>query len=75
MPLEEIEKEEDRRIVEIIRQLDEQYNPRKLKGKDIAKASISSITNPELLDREEIALRTLVERTKEGGISQDEQPK
>ena len=75
IPLEKIENEEDRRIVEIIRYLDEQYNSRKLKGKDIAKASISSITNPELLDREEIALRTLVERTKEGGISQDEQPK
>ena len=73
MPLEEIENEEDRRIVEIIRYLDEQYNSRKLKGKDIAKASISSITNPELLDREDVALKTLVERTKEGGISQDEQ--
>ena len=75
MPLEEIENEEDRRIVEIIRYLDEQYNSKKLKGKDIAKASISSITNPELLDREDVALKTLVERTKEGGISQDEQPK
>ena len=74
VPLEEIEKEEDRRIVEIIRYLDEQYNPRKLKGKDIAKASISSIKNPELLDREDEALKTLVERTKEGGKNQDEQP-
>ena len=73
--LEEIENEEDRRIVEIIRYLDEQYNPRKLKGKDIAKASISSITNPELLDREDVELKALVERTREGGISQDEQPK
>ena len=72
-PLEEIEKEEDRRIVEIIRYLDEQYNSRKLKGKDIAKASISSITNLELLDKEDEALKTLVERTKEGGISKDEQ--
>ena len=73
-PLEEIENVEDRRIVEIIRYLDEQYNPRKLKGKDIAKASISSIKNPELLDREDEALKTLVERTKEGGKNQDEQP-
>ena len=73
-PLEEIENVEDRRIVEIIRYLDEQYNSRKLKGKDIAKASISSIKNPELLDREDEALKTLVERTKEGGKNQDEQP-
>ena len=74
VPLEEIENEEDRRTVEIIRYLDEQYNPRKLKGKDIAKASISSITNPELLDREDVELKSLVERTKEGGKNQDEQP-
>ena len=74
-PLEEIENVEDRKIVEIIRYLDEQYNPRKLKGKDIAKASISAIKNPELLDREDEALKALVERTKEGGIRQDEQPK
>ena len=73
MPIEEIKNEEDRRTVEIIRYLDEQYNPRKLKGKDIAKASISSIKNPELLEREDIALKTLAEKTKEGGISQDGQ--
>ena len=42
-------------------------------SKEIAEASISSLTNIEMSDREDAALRELVERTKEGGMNIDEQ--
>ena len=73
-PIEEIENEEDRRIVEIVKSLDEEYNYKKRKrtSKEIAEASISSLTNIEMSDREDVALKTLVEKTKEGGITRDE---
>ena len=75
VPIEEIENEEERRIVEIIRRLDEEYNSRKRKrtSKEIAQASISSLTDIEMADREDVALKELVERTKEGGMNLDEQ--
>ena len=41
-------------------------------GKEIAEASISSLTDIEMSDREDIALKELVEKTKEGGIKRDE---
>ena len=72
--IEEIENEEDRRIVEIVRRLDEEYNYRKRRtSKEIAEASISSLTDIEMSDREDTALKELVERTKEGGMNLDEQ--
>ena len=42
-------------------------------SKEIAEASISSLTNQEMADTEDVALKELVERTKEGGINLDEQ--
>jgi len=42
-------------------------------GKEIAQASISSLTDIEMSDREDAELRKLVEKTKEGGINLDEQ--
>ena len=72
--LEEVEKEEDRKILEIIRRLDAEYNPRKSRtAKEIAEASISSLTDIEMSDREDQELKALVEKTKEGGINLDEQ--
>ena len=41
-------------------------------GKEIAEASISSLTDIEMSDREDAALKELVEKTKEGGIERDE---
>ena len=75
VPIEEIENEENRKIVEIIRKLDEEYNFRKQKrtSKEIAEASISSLADIEMSDREDKALKELVEKTKEGGINLDEQ--
>ncbi len=43
-------------------------NYKKRTGKEIAEASISSLTDIEMADRENMALSTLVEETKEGGI-------
>ena len=42
-------------------------------SKEIAEASISSLTDIEMSDREDTALKELVEKTKEGGINLDEQ--
>ena len=42
-------------------------------SKEIAEASISSLTDIEMSDREDVALKELVENTKEGGINLDEQ--
>ena len=61
--------------MEIVRYLDEEYNSRKRKrtSKEIAQASISSLTDIEMSDREDAALKELVEKTKEGGMNLDEQ--
>ena len=73
--IEEIEEKEDKKLVEIIRKLDEEYNykKRKLVSKEIAQATISSLTDIEMSDREDKALKELVEKTREGGINLDEQ--
>ena len=42
-------------------------------GKEIAEASIGSLKNIEMADKEDSALKELVEKTKEGGIKRDEQ--
>ena len=42
-------------------------------SKEIAEASISSLTDIEMSDREDTALKELVERTKEGGLNLYEQ--
>ena len=42
-------------------------------GKEIAEASISSLTDIEMADKEDTALKELVEKTKEGGMNLDEQ--
>ena len=42
-------------------------------SKEIAEASISSLTNIDMSDREDAALKELVERTKEGGMNLYEQ--
>ena len=46
---------------------------KRITSKEIAEASISSLTDIEMSDREEAALKELVERTKEGGRNLDEQ--
>ena len=46
---------------------------RKRTSKEIAQASISSLTDIEMSDREDAALKELVEKTKEGGMNLDEQ--
>ena len=73
--LEEVENEEDRRILEVVRRLDAEYNPMKKSrtAKEIAEASISSLIDIEMSDREDQELKALVEKTKEGGIKIDEQ--
>ena len=75
IPIEKIENAEDKKIMEIVRYLDEEYNSRKRKrtSKEIAEASISSLTDIEMSDREDATLKELVERTKEGGMNLDEQ--
>ena len=72
--IEEIENEVDRRIVGIVRRIDKEYNPRKLTSQKIVQASISSLTNPEMADKVDAELKTLVEKTKEKGGTRDEQP-
>ena len=47
--------------------------PKKRTSKEIAQASISSLTDIEMSDREDAALKKLVEKTKEGGMNLDEQ--
>ena len=42
-------------------------------SKEIAEASISSLTDIEMSDREDAVLKELVEKTKEGGMNLDEQ--
>lgn len=42
-------------------------------SKEIAEASISSLTDIEMSDREDVALKELIEKTKEGGMNLDEQ--
>ena len=72
--IEQIENEEDRQIVEIIRRLDKEYNYRNFKGKDLAKVGFETgITDVKLCDEEDIALQQLVEKSKEGEINKDEQ--
>ena len=72
-PIEEIKNEEDRQIVEIIRELNEKYNYRKRRtSKEIAEASISSLTDIEMSDKEDEALKELVEKQREGGLKRDE---
>ena len=73
--LEEVENEEDRRILEVLRRLDAEYNPMKKSrtAKEIVEASISSLIDIEMSDREDQELKALVEKTKEGGIKIDEQ--
>ena len=51
----------------------EQEQNKKRTSKEIAEASISSLTDIEMSDREDAALKELVEKTKEGGINLDEQ--
>ena len=46
---------------------------KKRTSKEIAEASISSLTDIEMSDREDAALKELVEKTKEGGINLNEQ--
>ena len=47
--------------------------PKSRTSKEIVQASISSLTDIEMSDREDAALKELVEKTKEGGMSLDEQ--
>ena len=46
---------------------------RKRTSKEIAQASISSLTDIEMSDREDVALKELIEKIKEGGMNLDEQ--
>ena len=67
-----------RRIQEKIEQdrlkrIDEENPIKSRTAKEIAEASISSLTDIEMSDREDKELKALVEKTKEGGIKLDEQ--
>lgn len=67
-----------RRIQEKIEQdrlkrIDEENPIKSRTAKEIAEASISSLTDIEMSDREDQELKTLVEKTKEGVMNLDEQ--
>lgn len=49
------------------------FKNEKRTSKEIAQASISSLIDIEMADRENVALKELVEKTKEGGMNLDEQ--
>ena len=65
--------EEYREKISTLRQYGLEPKKSTITSKEIAEASISSLTNIEMSDREDAALRELIERTKEGGMNIDEQ--
>jgi hypothetical protein len=69
--LEEIENEEDRRIVEIIRKLDREYNSRKIKAQEIGQATFTAgEQGTALCDEAHDVLSKVIkeqQQTKEGG--------
>ena len=58
--------------VEILLEMGISLDKKNITGKEIAEATISSLTDIEMADREDVALKELVEKTKEGGIKRDE---
>ena len=68
----EIDDEEKRRALELL-ELGVSFTQKSRTAKEIAEASISSLTDIEMSDREDKELKALVEKTKEGGINLDEQ--
>ena len=68
----EIDDEEKRRVLELL-ELGVSFTQKSRTAKEIAEASISSLTDIEMSDREDKELKALVEKTKEGGINLDEQ--
>ena len=52
--------------------LEKENSEKKITGKDIAEATISSLENIEMLDKESEALQELVEKTKEKGEEKNE---
>ena len=69
---ENVDKEEKRRVLELLK-LGVSFTQKSRTAKEIAEASISSLTDIEMSDREDKELKALVEKTKEGGIKLDEQ--
>ena len=65
--------EEYREKISTLRQYGLEPKKSTITSKEIAEASISSLTNQEMTDTEDVALKELVERTKEGGMNIDEQ--
>ena len=59
--------------LEELKKLGISLESKKRTSKEIAEASISSLTDIEMSDREDAALKKLVEKTKEGGMNLDEQ--
>ena len=59
--------------IEELKKLGISLESKKRTSKEIAEASISSLTDIEMSDREDAALKELVEKTKEGGMNLDEQ--
>ena len=68
--IKEIENEEDRQIVEIIRRLDEEYNSKKLKARDIGIQGCNA--TQERCEEAQNFLAKCIEKAKEGGITQSE---
>ena len=68
--LEEIENEEDRQIVEIIKRLDEEYNSKKLNARDIGIQGCNA--TQEKCKEAQNFLAKCIEKAKEGGITQSE---
>ena len=71
-PLEEVP-EEYRDKIAVLRKYGYGLKSKKRTSREIAEASISSLTDIEMSDREDAALKELVEKTKEGGINLNEQ--
>ena len=59
--------------IEELKKLGISLDYKKRTSKEIAEASISSLTDIEMSDREDAVLKELVEKTKEGGMNLDEQ--
>ena len=70
--LKEIEDEEDRQIVEIIRRLDREYNYRKIRAQTIGEAGAEiGLTDVKKCDEAEEVVAELLEKAKEGEIQID----
>ena len=72
IPIEQIEDEDDRKIVEIIDRLDREYNYSKIKSQDVGEAGFEvGIGDIDKFDEAEKVLESAVEKTKEEGKNKE----